>query len=86
MAKRALTAKQKIKTRTKRSSSSAAKVAAYRVRMRKKGMKLVQVWVPDVHARGFAEEACRQARSIANSAGEKEDMTFIDSISWLNEN
>jgi hypothetical protein len=49
--------------------------------MRKRGMKLVQVWVPDPSSPYFFAEARRQARLIAESPSEKDDQAFIDSIS-----
>ena len=61
--------------------SSREKVKAYRERMRKRGMKLIQIWVPDPKSPYFFAEARRQARLIANSPHEKEDQAFIDSIS-----
>jgi hypothetical protein len=65
-------------TRTK---SSRDKVRAYRQRMRKRGMKLIQIWVPDPKSPYFAAEARRQARLLAQSPHEKEDQAFIDSLS-----
>jgi hypothetical protein len=64
-----------------RPKSSREKVKAYRERMRKRGMKLIQIWVPDPKSPYFFAEARRQARLIANSPHEKEDQAFIDSIS-----
>jgi Protein of unknown function (DUF3018) len=49
--------------------------------MRKRGMKLVQVWVPDPESPYFADEARRQARLIVESPREREDQAFIDSLS-----
>jgi hypothetical protein len=66
-----------------RAKSSAAKVRAHRARMRAKGMRLVQIWVPDTRSPAFAAEAARQSRRVARSAGEKEDQAFVDAISWL---
>lgn len=59
------------------------KVRAYRERMRKKGFRLVQIWVPDVRTKEFRKQAHRQSLAVANSPGEKEDQAFIDSISEL---
>ena len=64
-----------------RAKSSRERVRAYRERMRKRGMKLVQVWVPDPKSPYFFAEARRQARLIAESPSEKDDQAFIDSIS-----
>jgi Antitoxin MazE-like len=44
---------------------TAERVQRSRDRMRAKGMRLVQIWVPDTRAPGFAEEAARQCRLLA---------------------
>jgi hypothetical protein len=61
--------------------SSSERVRAYRERMRKKGMRLVQFWVPDTSTPEFKAEARRQSLLIANSPQEKDDQAFIDSVS-----
>jgi hypothetical protein len=57
------------------------KARSYRARMRALGLKPIQIWVPDVNAPGFEEEARRQARLIAISPHEAENQAFIDAIS-----
>jgi len=42
-------------------ASNARSVQRYRERMRRAGLRLVQLWVPDTRARGFAEECRRQS-------------------------
>lgn len=42
-------------------SSSSARVQKHRENLRHKGLKLVQIWVPDSHRKGFKEECRRQA-------------------------
>jgi hypothetical protein len=49
--------------------------------LRKQGLRPIQIWVPDVRAPGFAEEAHRQARAVADSRGAADDQAFVDSIS-----
>ena len=61
--------------------SSRDKVRDHRARMRARGMKLVQLWVPDVTGPEFKAEARRQSRLVALSPHEAEDQAFIDSIS-----
>jgi len=41
------------------------RVASYRARLREKGFKPIQVWVPNVTAPGFTAEVRRQAALIA---------------------
>lgn len=70
--------------RSKRSAktmTSKAKLRAHRERLRRQGLRPIQIWVPDVRSRGFAAEARRQARAVAKSAHAREDHAFIDSIS-----
>jgi hypothetical protein len=66
-----------------RAKSSREKVRAYRQRMRAKGMRLVQMWLPDTRTPEFAELAHRASVAIANSPTEQEDQAFIDSIQWI---
>jgi hypothetical protein len=61
------------------------KVRAYRQRMREKGLRPLQIWVPDVRAPGFAAEARRQAHAVASSPHEAADQEWIDSISEWND-
>jgi Protein of unknown function (DUF3018) len=60
---------------------SREKVRDHRARMRAKGMKLVQFWVPDTGSAEFKAEARRQSRLIARNPQEAEDQAFIDSLS-----
>jgi len=60
-------------------------VAAYRARMRRQGMRPVQIWVPDVRAPGFAAEAHRQSALAAASDHAAHDQAFVDAISWFGE-
>ena len=62
---------------------SRTKVAAHRARLRAQGLRPIRIWVPDTRSAGFAAEAHRQSRLIAESPEEAEDQGFIDSISIL---
>lgn len=62
-------------------SPSRDKVRNHRARMRAKGMKLVQFWVPDTSSAEFKAEARRQSRLIAGSPHEADDQAFVDSLS-----
>lgn len=66
--------------------STRDKVRAYRDRMRRQGLRPIQIWVPDVRSPEFAKEAHRQSLAVARSPQEKDDQAFIDSISdWGDE-
>jgi Protein of unknown function (DUF3018) len=65
--------------------SSASKVRQHREKLRAQGLRPIQMWVPDVNDPKFIAEARRQSRAIAQSAREKDDQAFIDSLNdeWL---
>lgn len=59
------------------SSSARAKVQAHRDRLRARGLRPLQIWVPDVRSASFRAEARRQSLAVAGrSAGD--DQAFID--------
>ncbi|HEX9702905.1 MAG TPA: antitoxin MazE family protein [Rhodospirillales bacterium] len=60
--------------------SSREKVQNYRERMRARGLRPVQIWVPDTRTAGFVKEAHRQSLAVARSAHERKDQAFIDAI------
>jgi hypothetical protein len=57
------------------------KVQARRNRLRTQGLRPIQIWVPDVRAPGFLEEAQRQSRLAAKSRHATDDQAFVASIS-----
>ena len=63
------------------SPSSRDKVRAHRARLRKEGLRPIQIWVPDVRSKAFAREAHRQSLAVAHSRTWKKDQDFIDAIS-----
>jgi hypothetical protein len=62
-------------------SESRDKVRSHRERMRARGFRPVQIWVPDTRTAKFRAEAHRQSLLIARSEGEAEDQAFIDAVS-----
>jgi hypothetical protein len=68
-------------TTAKKSTSSAEKVRAHRVRLRKAGLRPVQIWIPNTRSPEFAREARRQSLAVARSPQEKADQAFVDAIS-----
>lgn len=50
----------------------------YRERLRKSGLRPVQIWVPDTKAPGFAEEVRRQSLLVSQSTDEKEIMDWVE--------
>jgi len=49
--------------------------------MREQGLRLIQVWVPDVRDPDFSSEAHQQSLSVASSSQSADDQEFIDTIS-----
>lgn len=64
-----------------KAKSSRDKVRAHRARLRKEGLRPIQIWVPDVRSPAFAREAHRQSLAVANSPHVKPDQDFVDAIS-----
>jgi hypothetical protein len=60
--------------------SSREKVKAHRERLRAQGLRPIQMWVPDTRTPEFAAEAHRQSLMVAQSAQDKDDLAFIDSL------
>jgi surfactin synthase thioesterase subunit len=52
-----------------------------RRRLRRQGLRPIEIWVPDTRAPGFIEQAHRQSLAVASSPHEKDDQDFVDSIS-----
>jgi DNA-binding LacI/PurR family transcriptional regulator len=66
--------------------SSRERARAYRQRMRAKGLRPVQFWLPDVNSPEFIAEAHRQSLAISNSPHAEEDQAFIDALTdWDDE-
>lgn len=61
------------------------RVAAHRAELRRRGLRPVQIWVPDTRAPGFAAEARRQARLVAAEDDFDDMMDFIERVSVIDE-
>lgn len=57
------------------------RVNEYRRRMRERGLRPVQVWVPDVRSERFLHEARRQAALVAGADRRSDDQDFVEAIS-----
>jgi hypothetical protein len=64
-----------------RSKPSRDKVRAHRDRLRRQGLRPIQIWVPDTRSPAFKAEAHRQSLVVASSPHAEEDQTFIDAVS-----
>lgn len=56
-------------------------MSEHRRRLRARGLRPVQIWVPDVRGPEFAAEAHRQSAAVAESEREADDQAFVDAIS-----
>ncbi len=62
-------------------SVSARRVQKHREGLRARGLRPVQIWVPDTKRSGFAEECRRQSLALANEPAEKDVLDWIESVS-----
>ena len=64
-----------------RPKTSRDKVRAHRGRLRKQGLRPIQIWVPDLRSPVFVAEAHRQSLAVAKSPSATQDQNFIEAIS-----
>jgi hypothetical protein len=62
---------------------SRIKAREHRERMRRQGLRPIQIWVPDVRSPAFRSEAHRQSLATAFSPRAFDDQAFIDAVSEL---
>ena len=60
---------------------SRVKVREHRERLRRQGLRPIQIWVPDVRSPAYRSAAHRQSAAVAAGAHALEDQAFIDAIS-----
>lgn len=72
-------------TASTRGRPSRDKVRAHRQRLRRQGLRPIQIWVPDVRAPSFKAKAHRQSLAVARSPHGKADQDFIDAVSDLSD-
>lgn len=62
-------------------ASSAPRVQKARQRLRQKGMRSIQLWVPDTRAAEYRQECQRQALNVAaNQVHENEVMDWVEDV------
>jgi hypothetical protein len=62
-------------------TTSREKLRAHRERLRRQGLRPVQIWVSDFRSPEFAAEAHRQSLLVAGSAPAKDDQDWVDAVS-----
>ena len=65
--------------------SGVERAKTHREKLRSRGLRPIQIWVPDTRTAAFAQEARRQSRAVAGGPGEADDQAFIDAIAALAE-
>jgi hypothetical protein len=60
------------------------RVREHRRRMRDRGFRPIQIWVPDVRTEQFAAEARRQSTVVAAAERTSDDQDFVEAVtaSW----
>lgn len=61
-------------------AKSRDRVRAHRERLRRQGLRPIQIWVPDVTSAEFVVEARRQSLAVASSPHAAEDQAFVDAV------
>ncbi|MCJ7627676.1 MAG: antitoxin MazE family protein [Longimicrobiales bacterium] len=70
---------------TGKTVSSREKVRRHRERLRAQGLRPIQIWVPDIRSPAFQAQAHDQSLIVAQSEQAREDQSFIDSVSELDD-
>ncbi len=59
-----------------------SRVRTHRARLRARGLRPVQIWVPDVRSPRFTEAAHDQSTAVAAGEAEADDQAFVEAIFW----
>lgn len=65
--------------------SSREKVRAHRERLRRQGLRPIQIWVPDVRSPSFRKAAHKQSLAAGKSPYAGADQDFIEAVSEYSE-
>jgi hypothetical protein len=65
--------------------TSSRRTARYRENLRHKGLRPVQIWVPDARRPEFAAEATRQCARVNAADQEERLMDWVESVSVFDE-
>ncbi|MFP4209326.1 MAG: antitoxin MazE family protein [Wenzhouxiangella sp.] len=56
------------------------RVAAYRINLRRAGLRPIQLWVPDARRPGFAQECRRQSGLLQGDRHEEKTMAWLEEV------
>ena len=54
---------------------------SYRARMKERGMRSIQIWVPDTRTQEIADEMRRQSILVSQSQEESDVLEFLENVS-----
>jgi hypothetical protein len=74
-----------MRSKKKKTRATRDKVKNCRARMRARGLRPIQVWVPDTRTPRFRTEAHRQSLAVGSSAHARDDQAFIDAVSTFSD-
>ena len=60
--------------------NASLKMRHYRARMKEKGLRAVQIWVPDIRSPEIAEALRRQSRLASSSPDERAVLDFLEDV------
>jgi len=60
--------------------SSRDKVRAHRERLKRRGLRPIQIWAPDVSSSEFQAQAHRESMAVAQGVGEADDQDFVEAV------
>jgi hypothetical protein len=61
------------------------RVRRHRDALRQRGLRPIQIWVPDTRTAGFAAEARRQSLAINEAGAQDCDMEWLEDVSLFDE-
>jgi hypothetical protein len=65
--------------------SSQTRTQHYRANLRLRGLRPVQIWVPDTRAPGFAAEARRQCERVNHADRTEQLMEWVEQVSMFDD-
>lgn len=60
--------------------SPGQKMRQYRLKMKQKGLRSVQIWIPDTRSPAISSELRRQSLLASRCPDEQDVMTFLDDV------
>jgi hypothetical protein len=61
-------------------AATSERVQQHRQRLRKAGLRPIQIWVPDTRKPGFAEACRRQSAVLADDPQERDTLDWLRSV------